>query len=220
MSAELSEYEQLRERNIARNRAVMQALGLFDNDIALHKANAGAATTKTKAPKKRKAPAEPREGARRSKRVQGQTPDGDAMPEPTATAPRCDDQVDGLHAKARDEHNARWAGHQQRATIVGTASYAHTLMRVRTMSEDALWRRMKTIEKAKGQHAVTKMRLFARVCFLEELFELADACSEALKRLIDVLGDPNDDETTDAPPVPDQVLDQGPDLPGDDPDAP
>ena len=84
-------------------------------------------------------------------------------------------------------------------TGVGTASYAHTLMRVRSMSEDALWTRMTKIEKAKGRHAVTKMRLFARVAYLERLYDLADACKDALERLVDALGDPKDDETTDAP---------------------
>ena len=34
----LSEYEQLREANIARNRAVMVALGLVDADVLLHDA--------------------------------------------------------------------------------------------------------------------------------------------------------------------------------------
>ena len=35
------------------------------------------------------------------------------------------------------------------------------------MDEAALARRMKVIERAKGRHAVIKMRLFARVLFLE-----------------------------------------------------
>ena len=35
------------------------------------------------------------------------------------------------------------------------------------MSESALAGRIKAIERAKGKHAVIKMRLFARVLFLE-----------------------------------------------------
>lgn len=35
------------------------------------------------------------------------------------------------------------------------------------MNEAALQRRIATIERAKGKHAVVKMRLFARVLFLE-----------------------------------------------------
>ena len=60
----------------------------------------------------------------------------------------------------------RWSAKQKGAPVVGTASYAHTLMRVRTMDEPALGRRIAAIERAKGQHAVVKMRLFARVLCL------------------------------------------------------
>ena len=58
----LSEYEQLREANIARNRAVMVALGLVDADVRLH--DAGGAKPP---PQKKRAPAAPpREGERPS----------------------------------------------------------------------------------------------------------------------------------------------------------
>ena len=198
-----SEYELLRERNIARNKAVMLALGLIDDDVTLHKAARATKQAKPAAAKKRKAAAEPREGSRRSKRVRGQTPEGAAGADEAAVArpeDEDDDDVDdSRHEEARAAHEARWSGQQQRATIVGTASYAHTLMRVRTMSEAALWTRMKKIEQAKGQHAVTKMRLFARVCFLEEYFDLADACTEALARLVAALGDPCEDEVVETP---------------------
>jgi hypothetical protein len=101
-------------------------------------------------------------------------------------------QLDQLHAGEADHYDTRHAGAQRRASVVGTASYRHTLMRcaparsaagrrrhvrppalrvvarsVRTMNEDALARRIKAIERAKGKHAVIKMRLFARVLFLE-----------------------------------------------------
>ena len=49
------------------------------------------------------------------------------------------------HAAAEEAYLRRWAGKQGRVTIVGTASYAHTLMRVRTMSEAALGKRVKAI---------------------------------------------------------------------------
>lgn len=38
------------------------------------------------------------------------------------------------------------------------------------MDEAALGRRIAAIERAKGKHAVVKMRLFARVLFLEARF--------------------------------------------------
>ena len=75
-----------------------------------------------------------------------------------------------------------------------TASYAHTLMRVRTMNEAALDRRIAVIERAKGKHAVFKMRLFARVLCLEGYEELAGEATAALGHLIEVLGDAKDDE--------------------------
>ena len=76
-------------------------------------------------------------------------------------------QLDHLHAGEAEHYDTRHAGAQRRASVVGTASYRHTLMRVRTMDENALARRIKAIERAKGKHAVIKMRLFARVLFLE-----------------------------------------------------
>ena len=84
---------------------------------------------------------------------------------------------------------------QKKQTIVGTASYQHTLMRVRTMTEPKLRNRMHAISRAKGQHCVTKMRLFARILFLEGYEELAEECAEELSELIGILGDAKDDET-------------------------
>lgn len=105
-----------------------------------------------------------------------------------------DDERRALHETAAAEYAKRHAGKQERATIVGTASYQHTLMRVRTMDEAALGRRITAIERAKGKHAVIKMRLFARVLFLEGHEWLASDAAEALERLIDELGDPEADE--------------------------
>ena len=63
------------------------------------------------------------------------------------------------------------------------------------MSEDALLRRVATIERAKGKHAVIKTRMFARVAFLEGYDSVADAATEALQRLVELLGDmPDEDE--------------------------
>jgi hypothetical protein len=68
------------------------------------------------------------------------------------------------------------------------------LMRVRTMSDSGLANRIKAIERAKGKHAVVKMRLFARVLFLEGNESLADDATAALRRLIEELGDPDEDD--------------------------
>ena len=60
-------------------------------------------------------------------------------------------------------------------------------------ASSALGRRIAAIERAKGQHAVVKMRLFARVLCLEGHAEIASEATEALDRLIAVLGDPGDE---------------------------
>ena len=116
--------------------------------------------------------------------------DGEALPDEPQRAPsRPGAALDGVHAQEAAFYDRRHAGAQKRASVVGTASYQHTLMRcapaaasqatarrlttahprrsVRTMSDSGLAARIKAIERAKGQHAVVKMRLFARVLFLE-----------------------------------------------------
>lgn len=158
-----SAYEQERAANIARNKAVMVALGLEDADVRLHA---------KRAPTKRVRDSDTE--LRRSKRLAGESIAPDA---PSSAEPRS-------------------VGRQMRASVVGTASYEHTLHRVRTMSEPQLWTRMNRIENAKGRHAVAKMRLFASVCFLEGLFDLAHACSEALARLVAILGDDDDQSSS------------------------
>ena len=107
--------------------------------------------------------------------------------------------LDGDHEAEAEAYRLRNAGCQARVSVVGTASYQHTLMRVRTMGEDALFRRVKAIERAKGKHAVVKMRLFARVAFLEGLEAVADDAAASLERLVAELGDPEaEDDATGA----------------------
>mmetsp|Transcript_17402 Transcript_17402/g.54349 ORF Transcript_17402/g.54349 Transcript_17402/m.54349 type:complete len:215 (+) Transcript_17402:80-724(+) len=145
---ELSEYEKLREANIARNRAIMLSLGLGDTDVRLHKASSRGE------PKKKRQREAPREGSRRSQRLAGQAADD-------ASGRAAEDAREDAHEDENASHLV-WAGKQAGSSIVGTASYEHTLMRVRSMSEAALWTRMKRIEQAKGRHAVTKMRRLRR----------------------------------------------------------
>ena len=183
----LSEYEEQRLANIARNRAVMIKLGLIDEDVAEHEK----ATTKEKkkaTQKKRREPVAPTEPTRRSKRLAG------AAEEEPEQQQEEEEEEAPEHALEKAEH-LRWAGQQKRASVVGTASYEHTLMRVRSMSDKALWTRLKTIERAKGQHAVAKMRLFGRIAFLEKKHDLAEACVDALARLIEDLGDTTENTT-------------------------
>jgi hypothetical protein len=102
-----------------------------------------------------------------------------------------DHEIDEVHERDAAAYARRNAGCQAKVSVVGTASYQHTLMRARTMSHPALANRIKAIERAKGKHAVVKMRLFARVLFLEGNEGLADDAAAALARLIDELGDPD-----------------------------
>ena len=105
-----------------------------------------------------------------------------------------DEEQERKHRIAEQEFSYRNKMKQKKQTIVGTASYQHTLMRVRTMTEPKLRNRMHAISRAKGQHCVTKMRLFARILFLEGYEELAEECAEELSELIGIIGDAKDDE--------------------------
>ncbi len=207
---DLSEYERLREANIKRNREVMRALGLDDSDFqlhALHKksgGNGGGSTSGSGSAKRKRTERGATQPSRRSSRVAGL--EAEAAAEITDGA-NCSTSINVTgtrwqaelhaseeeHAAAEEAYRNRWAGKQGKVTIVGTASYGHTLMRVRTMSEPALAKRIKAIERAAGKHAVVKMRLFAQVLCLEGYDDLAADATEALKRVIEILGDPEAD---------------------------
>ena len=111
----------------------MEALGLFSHDLAAvamrnkaEQAGAGAG----KKPAKRKAQTEPTQPTRRSRRL-----DGTAASEAAAAAEEGeegapdDEHLASLHEAEAAAWSARHAGKQCRATVVGTASYNHTLMR-------------------------------------------------------------------------------------------
>lgn len=64
-----------------------------------------------------------------------------------------------------------------------TATYEHCLMRVRSMTEKGLGNRIKAIERAAGKHCVVKMAIFKSCLQDEDMWELAEAASDALERL-------------------------------------
>ena len=152
-----------------RNAEVMKALGLDSTDFALHAAHkrkaaggGGGGGGKKKATKRKRDPAEAAGPARRSARLVGaaaERADGLQDGEGEGGASGGDGDVtyygaplhasEEEHAAAEAAHNARWAGQQKGVTMVGTASYQHTLMRVRTMTEKKLDQRIRTIERAK-----------------------------------------------------------------------
>ena len=220
----LTDYELERVAHIRRNREIMRQLGLGDHDIVTAaRARCGEKDVKSEPSGKRRR-MEKRNAKRESETVEAgiervlrrsrrllNTPSEHAEGDQTTQLPDEDDdgdgskkrskylsdyEVDERHEKDARAYALRNAGNQARVSVVGTASYQHTLMRVRTMSDSGLANRIKAIERAKGKHAVVKMRLFARVLFLEGNESLADDATAALRRLIEELGDPdeNDDE--------------------------
>ena len=209
----LTDYELERVAHIRRNREIMRQLGLgFHDIVTAARARCGEEDGPSEPSEKRrktdvrltKTPraTETVEAGiervlRRSRRLMENT---DERRENTDDYPNAaiekrskylaDHEIDEVHERDAAAYARRNAGCQAKVSVVGTASYQHTLMRARTMSHPALANRIKAIERAKGKHAVVKMRLFARVLFLEGNEGLADDAA-ALARLIDELGDPD-----------------------------
>jgi hypothetical protein len=172
-------YEVARELRVQRNKKIMQELGLHSEQENDHEDEAILSKKK-----KVRVKAEP---SRRSKRVQGLTPEGGKIELPVDR--HIDDEEEDeddftirMNAKIerlKNLHKERKTGYKN-----PTATYEHTWMRVRTMSDKALARRIKVIETALGQHCVVKMRMFAEVLVLAEKSVLADQAQEALERLL------------------------------------
>ena len=217
----LTEYEKERNARVMRNELLMRRLGLSDFDSYMHNSSSkkgnkreeededdSSDEKKKKEKKRRKRETDVekvvfvRRSSSRLKRGGGETDeqqqqdkeDKDIKEDKEEFKER-DEEQERKHRIAEQEFSYRNKMKQKKQTIVGTASYQHTLMRVRTMTEPKLRNRMNAISRAKGQHCVTKMRLFARILFLEGYEELAEECAEELSALIGILGDAKDDET-------------------------
>ena len=217
----LTEYEKERNARVMRNELLMRRLGLSDFDSYMHNSSSkkgnkreeededdSSDEKKKKEKKRRKRETDVekvvfvRRSSSRLKRGGGETDeqqqqdkeDKDIKEDKEEFKER-DEEQERKHRIAEQEFSYRNKMKQKKQTIVGTASYQHTLMRVRTMTEPKLRNRMHAISRAKGQHCVTKMRLFARILFLEGYEELAEECAEELSELIGILGDAKDDET-------------------------
>ena len=210
----LTDYELERVAHIRRNREIMRQLGLgFHDIVTAARARCGEEDGPSEPSEKRrktdvrltKTPraTETVEAGiervlRRSRRLMENTDERreNTDDDPNAAIKKrskylADHEIDEVHERDAAAYALRNAGCQARVSVVGTASYQHTLMRVRTMSLSALSNRIKAIERAKGKHAVVKMRLFARVLFLEGNEGLADDAAAALARLVEELGDPD-----------------------------
>jgi hypothetical protein len=66
------------------------------------------------------------------------------------------------------------------------ATYVHTVMRVKTMTQPRLFGRVKAIERAAGAYAVIKMQQFAEVLIMEGLDDVAAEADLALQRLLEL----------------------------------
>mmetsp|Transcript_26791 Transcript_26791/g.85991 ORF Transcript_26791/g.85991 Transcript_26791/m.85991 type:complete len:204 (+) Transcript_26791:150-761(+) len=190
MTTELSDYEKERLANIARNQKVLESLGLVRRDAELHES----IRTKEAPKKKRKVDPESAEAVRaavrRSARLAGAPASSQGLLSPSAgDSSTAGESSSADHSEAQADYE-RWSGKQAGATIVGTASYAHTLLRVMTMTGSGLANRIKAIERACGQHAVAKMKLFATILALEGYVGLAEDASAAYERLRERLGAP------------------------------
>lgn len=204
----LSDYEAMRARNIERNNARLRELGLIStkeelssNTMAWRKeANENNTDSKVKSSSKRKrktsSNGEPVAGSRKSLRLKGQEP------ERTVVDDNLLDDQENIENSLVEERKARvtecrevrlrhavqvsQAGLEKAARENPTASYEHCIMRIRTMTENGLINRIKSIERAAGKHCVVKMAIF-KSCLQDEgrwdLVELAEAALERLKAL-------------------------------------
>jgi hypothetical protein len=206
-TATLSEYERKRAENIERNNDRLRALGLIST-LEEERSNAAAWGKQLKAPallhdadagiRKKKRQTEPCQPARKSRRLKGDVPEHDAKDDIDAydagSLPRslCISTFDlsesECNARVRECRESR-----QRAALEiaeggdssknPTATYAHCLMRVRSMTEKALESRVKAIERAMGKHCVLKMAIFKSCLQDEGMLRLAKMASDALERL-------------------------------------
>mmetsp|Transcript_22551 Transcript_22551/g.46856 ORF Transcript_22551/g.46856 Transcript_22551/m.46856 type:complete len:287 (+) Transcript_22551:126-986(+) len=140
----------------------------------------------------------PREGARKSLRIRGLTPDGGELTLPVTReeiiAEREKRVVECREARLKAANEVAKAGHSKAAMENPTASYEHCAMRVRTMTEKALLNRIKTIERACGKHCVVKMAIFKSCLQDKGLWDLAEKAAQSLERLKSAAADPEPDK--------------------------
>jgi hypothetical protein len=222
-SAELSDYEVQRARNIERNNARLRALGLIsvkeerESNAIAWKTELSQQTTQEndaeesadedeyvdagspqKSRKRKAKKSDPTLPCRKSSRLQGLQPEGGsdeiiALTTTTSSKEYRQERVEECRL-ARQQNAVRIAatvgGAAQAAKENPTATYEHCLFRVRTMTEKALERRVRAIEKAAGKHCVVKMAIFKSCLQDEGMWHLAELAEQALERLKALLPPP------------------------------
>lgn len=197
----MSAYELEREERIRRNKAMLSKLGLLrPASVVRTPAGSGARPKPSPAKRKRKskrAPAQPQRKSRRLQKLGAELSVNKAyaaLEGKTASVGNDESEVHPYWYDSEEAEKARNAAYAKLAEahlrngikLPKNATYAHTYMRVRTMSEKALLRRVGVIERAQGRWAVVKMRMFAEVLILEGYNELAEEARKALSRLLEL----------------------------------
>jgi hypothetical protein len=211
--AMMSAYELARQQRIRENQAVMAQLGLTQAKKRLAAAikpssssssSSSSSTSSSSSPqksrKKRKASKPPTGPTRRSSRLKGNGTQlvalsgtqGDNEIEYISEEdidPRTAEEIQALELARQIQRTKLYKELLGRHNHNGlklppSATYEHTVMRVVTMTDKKLKTRIKVIERAQGQYAVLKMRMFAEVLVLEGQEVLAKEAEQALARLL------------------------------------
>lgn len=129
---------------------------------------------------------EARREAHRVKRLSSSTRTSRDREEREEEEDEDEEQIPYTAAEMREKISQLEALHEDRGTSYRnpTATYEHTYMRIRTMSNKALRTRVKVIENARGRDCVVKMRMFAEMLLLCAKPSLARGAQEALDRLL------------------------------------
>mmetsp|Transcript_822 Transcript_822/g.1006 ORF Transcript_822/g.1006 Transcript_822/m.1006 type:complete len:196 (+) Transcript_822:145-732(+) len=184
-----SAYEVAREKNIRKNREILLALGLVPNYASKEKLENGVEVKPKKKALKRKA--ETAIPTRRSRRLKNEPPENQSLKvENVSTGKENSDMFEITNdeiIRMKIERLKRF--HEESGTSYRnpTATYDHTWMRVRTMSDKALSRRVRAIERACGQHCIVKMRMFGEVLILAGKDNIAKEATASLDRLLKLL---------------------------------
>jgi hypothetical protein len=197
----MSAYEIAREQRILENKAFLAALGIGESKAALNELNTSKANAKgkgkgkakptqdTPSSKKRRRPPLPTRVSKRLRRepadLSGLSDDVVRHMEARSDDPEAREAQEEFDRARRAKYERLMERHAQSGLkLPPNATYAHTVHRVLSMSEKALSTRIKVIERAQGQYAVLKMRMFAEVLLLEGYEELSALAEDALDRLL------------------------------------
>ena len=174
-----SEYEKVRDGNIARNNAFLQELGINPNNSKKQRSPRVAATRKRK----------------RHQKIY----DTKLVRRSTRNAPQSDllagiDDDDKDDSEGEDEDSRRNvtaaslrkfidAANAQHGAIISDQAIVHVVSRLKSMSVKALSSRIRAIARAAGQHSKEKLLVTMYAMKVSSLTELAASCEEALARL-------------------------------------